>query len=359
MSLTPSRNRGAARVAVLQSLSAGLAALDTATGPDEVVDIERKLESIEHMMRATGLFETEQVREANEGKVRARWKLGQMLAEVERAPAPGKGKMTSTGLTSLLKRLDLTKQTAMKAQRIGALPEAKLNAALAHYRGTADFITYNELIVAARPFWHQEKRKDNHARIVAQAERAKQSAPANLGPFALMYLDPPWTFETHTPEMTHRLPDDHYPVLTDQEIIDVRFFGQTIAELAQPDCAMFMWCTSSNIQRALAVMEALGFRYGSHAVWDKEVIGLGLIFRNQHEVLLYGSRGAPPKPVELCSSVFRYRRTEHSAKPPEIRQALERMYPLFGAANRVEIFARGEIDGWSVLGHEATYQTAA
>lgn len=345
---------------MLRAVGAGLRALEKATEPDEVLAIERKLEAIEHAMRSTGLFKPEQVREANEGKIRARHKLGRLLAKIER----GAGRPNNSGgrrpnFKAFLKGLELAATSAKEAQRIGALPVPKLEQALAPYRGTPEFITYTELITAARPFWHQEKRKHNHARIIEQAEKAKRAAPEKLGPFALIYCDPPWTFETHTPDMTHRMPDDHYPVLTDQQIIEATFFDQTVAQLAQDDCAMFMWCTSSNLERALAVMRALGFTYKTHAMWDKEAIGLGLIFRNQHEVLLYGSRGAPPKPIELASSVFRYRRTDHSAKPPEIRQALERMYPQFTAANRVEIFARGNVDGWSVLGYEATNQIAA
>jgi hypothetical protein len=44
--------------------------------------------------------------------MRARWLLGQALAEVERANA-GRGANNSTGLTHLLKALGLTKQTAI------------------------------------------------------------------------------------------------------------------------------------------------------------------------------------------------------------------------------------------------------
>jgi N6-adenosine-specific RNA methylase IME4 len=82
-------------------------------------------------------------------------------------------------------------------------------------------------------------------------------------------------------------------------------------------------------------------------------IGTGLIFRNQHELLLYADRGKMPKPVEVPSSVFRYQRTAHSAKPPEIRQTLERMYPFFGKEQRAELFSRGEQDGWTSFGNEA------
>ena len=339
--------------AMLRAVNAGLRALQAASTPEEVLDIERSLESIEHAMRNTGLFKPEQVRLANEGKIKARWKLGRLLKGVERQPA-GRFNTSRAGTHSFrayLKQLGLDKNRASEADRISALPEPKLEKAFEPYRGTEDFLTFRELIIYARPFWHQEKRSDTHDRIVSKA--TKKRILGALGPFGLIYLDPPWKFETHTPGMTHRMPDDHYPTMTDEEIVAARFQGKTITQLAQTDCAMFMWCTSSNLKRALAVMEQLGFEYKTHAVWDKCKIGLGLIFRNQHEVLLYGSRGKPPKPVKLRSSVFRYPRTKHSTKPPEVRKALEQMYPRFKQANRVEIFARGEVKGWSAIGHEA------
>ena len=170
----------------------------------------------------------------------------------------------------------------------------------------------------AKPYWHQELRRATHQRIKDQAKAAAVEAPERLGPFPLIYLDPPWVFETHTPDMTHRMPDDHYPTLTDDEIVAVRFFGCSISELAAETGVMLMWCTSSNMLRACAVMERLGFTYKTHAVWDKRKIGTGKIFRNQHEMLLYGSRGVPPMPVELHSSVFSGEKFERG---PSQRQA--------------------------------------
>lgn len=342
---------------MLGMVSTSIRALEKATDPAEVIQIEKQLEAIEHAMRSTGLYKPEQVREANEAKIRARHKLGQLLAKFLRGTGPGRGKKMSHGETSFrayLKQLELDKTRAMEAQRIGTMPDAKLEKVLAQYRGTEEFMTFRELIIHARPHWHQEKRVQNHERIVKQA--AKVKLPDRLGPFAQFYWDPPTQFDVHTPEMTHRMPDDHYPTMTDQEIIDITFNGQTIEQLSQDDAVMFMWCTSSNIKRALVMMEAVGFEYKSHAVWDKGMIGTGYIFRNQHEVLLYGSRGSPPAPVELHSSVFtgkKFKRGRHSEKPDEVRKILERMYPHFTKENRVEIFARGEVKGWTVLGHEA------
>ena len=109
---------------------------------------------------------------------------------------------------------------------------------------------------------------------------------------------------------------------------------------------------------AKEVMEAWGFDYKAHAVWVKDKTGLGLVFRNQHEVLLYGTRGVMPGPQVQFSSVFSYPRGEHSAKPPEIRAAIEQMYPDFKQQHRLEIFARGHIDDWSTYGFEALSEVA-
>jgi N6-adenosine-specific RNA methylase IME4 len=344
--------------AMVRMVSQGLRELAEADDPAVVVRIGRGLEAIESAMRTTGLFKPEQVREANEGKFRARWKLGKLLAQIERGKAGRKGKknvsVSQTYFRALLKELALDKSVALDAQRIGAMPEPRLLKVFEPYRGTSDYLTYRELIIHARPFWHQEKRVMNHQRIVRQS--AKIRTPDTLGPFALVYWDPPWKFEAHTPEMTHRMPDDHYPVMTDEEIIHTQFGGQHVVTMFHNDCSMFMWCTSSNIQRALAVMERMGFEYKAQAIWDKGKIGTGYIFRNQHEVLLYGSIGNPPKPVELFSSVFRgpkFKRGEHSAKPDAVRKIIEKMYPHYTTENRVEIFARGDVKGWTVLGHEA------
>jgi hypothetical protein len=60
--------------------------------------------------------------------MRARWKLGRLLAAVYRAPGPGRGKMSQavTSFRSMLGKLGLDRMTAVRAQRIGALPEPEL-----------------------------------------------------------------------------------------------------------------------------------------------------------------------------------------------------------------------------------------
>src|SRR5262249_26746747 len=175
----------------------------------------------------------------------------------------------------------------------------------------------------------------------------------NVGPFPLIYADPPWQFEIYSEMGADRTPDQHYPTLTDQEIIDFKIGGLTVSQIAHDHAALVLWCTSSNIHRALDVMDGWDFEFKSSAVWIKDRSGLGLVFRNRHELLLYGTRGNMPGPQYQPSSVFEYPRGAHSAKPPEIRTEIEKMYPDFDASTRIELFARGKIDGWTTYGYEA------
>ena len=45
------------------------------------------------------------------------------------------------------------------------------------------------------------------------------------------------------------------------------------------------------------VMKEWGFEYKSQVVWDKDKIGNGFSFRNQHEVLLVGTKDDIPAPA--------------------------------------------------------------
>jgi hypothetical protein len=80
-------------------------AIDAAKSPPDVIEIEAKLASIEQYMQAAGLYRTDEIRPVNEARMRARWKLGLLLAKEERGKAPGKGKMISSVGKSFLLRI--------------------------------------------------------------------------------------------------------------------------------------------------------------------------------------------------------------------------------------------------------------
>jgi len=326
--------------------------LEKAETPAELVRIEVEIEAIEHLMRETGLYNTKEIRPVNELRMRARWKLGKALAKVERGKPGPAGKDKGTGypqLKTLLAEISLDKRIAILAQRIGTLPDGELEKAFVEARDNDILSTFDDLIVRARPYWYKANRQRRHRGIAAGAKMTLQ----DVGPFPLIYADPPWKFEIYSEKGLERTPDQHYATLSDEEIIDFKVRGLGVSDIAHEDAALFLWCTSSNVHRALAIMEAWDFDFKASAVWVKDKGGLGLIFRNWHEILLYGTRGKMPGPQYQPPSAFKYPRGKHSAKPPEIRKEIEKMYPDFDKATRLELFARGKIEGWSTYGLEA------
>ena len=104
-------------------------------------------------MRNAGLYSTDKIRPANEARFEARWRLGQLLAKVERGtPGPKREKDMSragTYFRAYLKEIGLDKNRANEAQRIGALPtldhlrkafqEARQRDVLTTIQGLIDF----------------------------------------------------------------------------------------------------------------------------------------------------------------------------------------------------------------------------
>ena len=98
-------------------------------------------------------------------------------------------------------------------------------------------------------------------------------------------------------------------------------------------------------------MTEWGYQYRTCAIWDKEMMGMGYWFRNQHEILLIGLRGkfSPPTPQMRDRSVYKEKRTKHSKKPDQVRKNIEL---LFGDLPRIELFARQKTVGWDAWGNE-------
>jgi N6-adenosine-specific RNA methylase IME4/ParB-like chromosome segregation protein Spo0J len=203
------------------------------------------------------------------------------------------------------------------------------------------------------------KRHEKHQQIATESRFAAQ-AKMEEGQFALIYADPPWSFDTYSEKGKNMTsPDNHYPTMSDEQIAALKIDGYLVPDIAAKDAVCFMWCTSANILRAAAIMEAWGFEYKSQAVWDKQRPATGYWFLNQHEVLLLGTRGQPPLPLKICPSVISAPRGKHSAKPIAVREMIEAMFPHFDKHSRIELFYRGAaLDGWSVWGNQALDQAA-
>jgi N6-adenosine-specific RNA methylase IME4/ParB-like chromosome segregation protein Spo0J len=159
----------------------------------------------------------------------------------------------------------------------------------------------------------------------------------------LILADPPWRYDFA--ETDNRQIENQYPSATVDEIIGM------LPEI-QPDCVLFLWATVAKLREAFDVLDGWGFEYKTHAVWDKEKIGMGYWFRGQHELLIVATKGkfSPPEQENRRSSVFREARGKHSQKPECVYKWIEESFP---DANKLEMFCRSPRDGWETFGNES------
>jgi len=106
------------------------------------------------------------------------------------------------------------------------------------------------------------------------------------------------------------------------------------------------------IGAGLLVMAEWGFTYKSQMVWVKDKVGTGYWFRNQHEMLLVGTRGSIPAPAQgdQWPSVLNAPRGRHSEKPNEVLRMIEEYFPRLP---KIELNARRARPNWDCWGFEA------
>lgn len=180
-------------------------------------------------------------------------------------------------------------------------------------------------------------------RELTKAQRP--APPLPTGRYRLVYADPPWRYE-HI-ETESRAIENQYPTMSLDEIC-------AYPVPAADDSVLFLWATSPKLAEAMRVIEAWRFTYRTCAVWDKEQIGMGYYFRQQHELLLVAARGSlpVPEPSVRPSSVLRVKRGRHSEKPEQAYELLESMYPYFTKRERIELFSRRARPGWAAWSNE-------
>jgi N6-adenosine-specific RNA methylase IME4 len=132
-----------------------------------------------------------------------------------------------------------------------------------------------------------------------------------------------------------------------------------VKDIASQDAALIMWFTDEHNPEALRVVEAWGFTFKLTAAlnWVKTTkdgtrprMGLGYHTRKCSERALLATRGNGLRRADMgVSNVILAPRREHSRKPDEAYEALERLY---GDVRRVELFARRPRPGWTSWGNE-------
>jgi N6-adenosine-specific RNA methylase IME4/ParB-like chromosome segregation protein Spo0J len=190
-----------------------------------------------------------------------------------------------------------------------------------------------------------ELKKQKRAEKERELGQKQQAFPT--GKYSVIYADPPWAFKTFSDAGKDKSPEMHYPTLQIEDIMDL-----PVGDLAEKNSVLFMWATAPMLPEAIDVMKVWGFTYKSQFVWVKDRIGTGYWCRNQHELLLIGTRGQvmAPAPGSQFPSVVSEPVAEHSKKPEAFYRIIEHYFPN---VSKVELFARNGRPGWQAWGNQA------
>lgn len=185
--------------------------------------------------------------------------------------------------------------------------------------------------------------------------------------FDIIYADPPWDYNGKMQFDKSSKKDENigfkkkifissatfkYPTLKLKELKEI-----PIQQIAKDDCLLFMWTSNPHLSQALELGKAWGFEYRTVAfVWDKMVHNPGIYTLSNCELCLVFKKGKIPTPrgARNIQQLVRSPRKEHSQKPIEVLQGIQKMFPT---QDKIELFARRKISGWSVWGLDIQEET--
>jgi N6-adenosine-specific RNA methylase IME4 len=315
-------------------------------GEDPVAFVVSKNVARRHLDESQRALAAARIATLQNGQRKSASPIGEGRSQAEAAQILNVGKRSverardvlDQGEATLVKAVEQGKVSVSAAADVATLPKQEQAEIVA--KGE------KEILEAAKRIRAQKSEAKREERIERIAQIATGNTHLDTGrKYPVIYCDPPWRYEFAESET--RAIENQYPTM-DLEAIK----RLLVRDLATEDAILFMWATSPKLAEAISVVEAWGFTYRSSAIWVKNQLGMGYYFRQQHELLLIATRGSmpAPAPADRPRSVFTSDRTEHSAKPAEFAEFIERMYPTLP---RIELFCRSPRHGWDVWGNQA------
>lgn len=178
------------------------------------------------------------------------------------------------------------------------------------------------------------------------------------GSAGVILADPPWSYKTWSAKGTGRSAEQHYSVMSVEDIMNL-----PVSELCAPDCALFLWATWPTIKDAFRVIDAWGFTYKTCAFdWLKADVStidlfpdpktadmkLGHWTRSNSEPCLLATKGSPKrKDAGVRMGIIEPGR-EHSRKPDCVHDRIERLVD----GPYCELFSRTNRTNWLSWGNE-------
>ncbi len=188
--------------------------------------------------------------------------------------------------------------------------------------------------------------------------------------YGAILADPPWSYEMYSEKGYEKSPEAHYDTMPLDAIKAL-----PVADLAGPNCYLFLWSTWPHLKQAQEVMESWGFVYVTGGSWIKRTVnwklcfGTGYVQHSASEPYLIGKIGKPQitsksernvidAPLDIADIPDKIEaiRREHSRKPVQMREMIDRLLPR---QYFTELFAREPWEDHEIWGNQTDKFEAA
>lgn len=176
--------------------------------------------------------------------------------------------------------------------------------------------------------------------------------------YAVIYADPPWSFETYSPKGKDRAADAHYKTMSLDDLSRI-----PLGDYATGNCMLFLWVTDPFLKHGMDLIKSWGFVYktvGFHWVKlnpsassetitiDDFSMGMGFWTRGNVEMCLLATKGRPKRKERGVRRLVVSPRREHSRKPDEVYERIERL----SDGPYLELFSRSTRPNWIAMGEQ-------
>ena len=335
---------------------------------DEVMNIADQASAIKEYARRAKDRQLEI--DAAEIRIRAERRLGEMLAQIKATTGLAKGgtpyRDTFTGpdlkpveRAPTLDEIGIDKNLSSRAQKLASISDRAIEARIAGWRGKAERDAGRVTADILREDGIAQRRAEHAGRTFAggTVDDLRNLSASGFKAQAIL-ADPPWHFVARSEQGESRSASQHYTTDRLGEITSL-----PVAELAAPDCVLFMWMVDWCPRLALEVIEAWGFIHKTTAfTWAKQNesgdgwhLGQGYWTRANPETCWLATRGSPRRLYADVRQLIVAPVMEHSRKPDEIQERIERLVP----GPYLELYARRERAGWQTWGNELVFRAEA
>lgn len=176
-----------------------------------------------------------------------------------------------------------------------------------------------------------------------QAAESIAAEPPTLekGPFRVIVVDPPWSYDARGNDTSHRAANPYPSMRMDQ------IKALEIGSIAHADCVLWLWTTNAHLREAFSIVDHWGFTYKTMLTWGKDRFGTGDWLRGQTEHCLMAVKGKPLITLTNQTTLIAGKLREHSRKPDEFYTLVETLCPA-PANGRYELFQREQRKGWTL-----------